>query len=273
MVTTENKLQEYNLTIKASLYGGYVMDKKYKFSYRIMKTIIVISSILMLSGCYKYKRELDFNVNGSVTVKIEMIAKEELIKTQYTSVDDFYAEAEKAVEQGKYRNFEYEKTKTTLDGADAYGIVLKGTVPERLAAGYVANDDFNVEIYKSGFIDKTITVYLNGDSSIEKTEENSYAEYLKNSSSNEFVIRVPWKITSTNGFKDENDSKKVTWDVSDIESGKVSSKELIVSYTDYTIIIAVGVAFVIVVAIVVLLIVLIGKKKGNRGGRMMSVSI
>ena len=109
------------------------MGKKVKLSARLMRMMLVLSSIFMLSGCYKLKRELDFHSNGTVTVKIEAAVQEELIKASYDSVDKFYEDIEGQMGGGYIGNFNYERTKTTMNDSNAYGFILQGTVPTRMA--------------------------------------------------------------------------------------------------------------------------------------------
>ena len=248
------------------------MKREIKALSRLMRLMIIVSGILMLSGCYRLKRELDFHSNGTVTVKIDVAVQEELIKASYDSIDAFYEDIEGEAFGGYIGNFDYERTKTTLNDSNAYGFIMQGTVPARMAGRIVSNGNFDVEINKSGLINKTILITLTSKKDTNDKEQNSYADYMTKSSSDEFIVKVPGKLLATNGFKDENDSRMVSWDISDIENGKTSSKELVVSYLDLTLIIIPLIAIAII-ALIVTIIVLIVKRKKKKRDNMISVSI
>ena len=74
------------------------------------------------------------------------------------------------------------------------------------------------------------------------------------------------------GFKDENDPKMVSWDVSDIDNGKAGSKELIVSYLDLTLVI-IPLVVIVVIALIITLVIILVKKRKKKKDNMVSVSI
>ncbi len=194
-----------------------------------------------------------------------------MIKTAYKSVDEFYTDMQKQLEGSSMAEFDFEKTKSTMDDSNAYGYILRGKLSKEMAAAPLNNGKIKTDIAIGGIVVKEIKISihsLNYNSS--EKDENNYSQYLKSSMVDELYVKVPGKLISTNGFKDDKDSKMVSWDISDVEFGEIEEKELVVRYLDSRIMIIPLAIAIILVGIVV--IVIISKKK-KKGSDSISVSI
>ena len=232
--------------------------------------LIILLSVLMTSGCVQVKRTLEFKHNGSVNVTYEMNVKENFIKTAYNSVDEFYENMQSQLEGSSMADFDFEKVKTTMDDSNAYGYILRGKLPKEYAAAPLNNGKIKTNIAISGIIVKEIKISISSLRDPSSDSDNStYSQYLKSGIVDELNVKVPGKIMSTNGFKDSNDARMVTWDISDVEFGETMEKELVVSYLDTRMLVLPVVAIIILALLIVILVVVIKKKNSAS----MSVSI
>lgn len=204
--------------------------------------IVSIINIFLISECAKIERELDFKTSGLIGIKESVAMQEDLIKLSYNSVDEFYANIDSQFSTGYYLNFKVSKLKTKIKDADAYGYTIEGTTSENIAELLLSSDKLKVDIDWTGIVKKdikiTITSTKNNNQNNHTTSSDdifgnlsdSITDTVVNSISDKFVIRVPGKVLSSNGYVDENDPNLLTWDISDVEMGDVPSKELTVSY-------------------------------------------
>lgn len=241
-----------------------------KQKIKLFVIIQIICILLFMSGCAKIERELEFKRNGLVNMKINLALQEDLIKLSYGSVDDFYNQMDSIY--GHVLNFRLQRVKTTISGKDAYGISVEGAATEEIIEQIFSASGLTTNIERKGFFKKNIKITLTSTSESKEDDESSQ---LANSLAgmtitDNFVVLVPEKVYETNGFISDDDNKKVTWDILDLETGKVRSKELTVSYIDkFAILMTLGIillgflAIVIIIFTIVFAIIVIKKEKAK----------
>ena len=121
---------------------------------------------------------------------------------------------------------------------------------------------------------KNIKITLTSNSIFEENSQSSQliTALVGAAINDSFAVEVPEKVYETNGSVCADNDKRVTWNILDLETGKVRSKELTVSYIDSvaiitTVLIVLFVLLVLIaiLAIIIIIIVAVKNKKKKRG--------
>ncbi|MBR5897001.1 MAG: hypothetical protein IKZ39_05235 [Lachnospiraceae bacterium] len=204
-------------------------------------------------------------------MKLNIALQESLINMSFGSVDEFYEKMDSAYEN--FPDFNIHKIQTEINGADAYGISIEGTATEEIAEEIFSLSGITTEIEKSGYFKKTIKITLTSNSIFEENSQSSQliTTLVGVAINDSFAVEVPEKVYETNGLVSADNDKRVTWNILDLETGKVRSKELTVSYIDTTAIITtviiallVLLALIAILATVIIIIVAVKKKKKKK---------
>ncbi len=215
---------------------------------KLLPALLVIIGIFMASGCMRLDRELEFKSNGNVELSIGVSMAQELIELMYGSKEAFYEDMNNSY--GEYDD-NIENVDFVENDSQWHGVKANAKFSNiKDVEDALTSDDSVFTIEKNGFIKKTITVKIVNES----VTEEDYSSY---GLQDIFAIRVPSKIVSTNGLIDANDNRRATWDLSKVEFGDQTEKEMTVSYINSAPIIIGVVVLLAVVAIVVCIIVII----------------
>ena len=207
--------------------------KKCKIVWLAFLFIVVLS----LSGCVKVRRELVFKSNGMVTCNMDLKVQEELLTMSGTSKDEFF----QTMSQGIDSIMKIKQTQESIDGKTWYGFGGTATLPAVMTDEIVAammGEEVVTSVTRTGFIVKTITIEMSkppsNSTSSEQEDWSKYTEDLgRMGITDDFTIKVPYEIISTNGLLDASDNTRVTWDLYDFELGKTTKKTLTVTYINW----------------------------------------
>ena len=247
------------------------MQEFVKRQIKLFAIIQIICVFLVMSGCAKVERELDFKRSGLITMKLNIALQESLINMTFGSVDDFYENMDSSYEN--FPDFNIHKIQTEINGSDAYGFSIEGTATEEIAEEVFSLSGITTEIEKSGYFKKNIKITLTSNSIFEENSQSSQliTALVGAAINDSFAVEVPEKVYETNGSVCADNDKRVTWNILDLETGKVRSKELTVSYIDSvaiitTVLIVLFVLLVLIaiLAIIIIIIVAVKKKKKKR---------
>lgn len=240
-----------------------------KKTVKAIATIMLFMGIFLFPGCIRIERELDIRSNNSVILTLKYVEQEQFINMMYDSMDEFYADMEnnmKVVEG--YSSFSAEEIKTTIGENDAYGYCIKGKLPLKKIGSVISKESLGFDITNKGFIKKTVRINIISEISDKYDKYGKFTSQIED----DFSVRVPGKIIDTNGFKDENDSRRITWNIADAELNKTDHMELYVSYIDYKSVAVLVISILIFIATIIAVLIII-KKKGNKNSNNLNVSI
>ena len=241
----------------------------------------MLISAFFISGCAKIERELDFKGNGLIGIRMTAVVQEDVIKLAYKSVDDFYAQSDSQFSTGYYLNFKVSKIKTTIKDSDAYGYSIEGSAPEMIIEKLFTSDDMATDIEQSGFIKRKIKITLTSKKQPQQNNNqsnngsfddlaNGITDSMMGMISDTFIVTVPGKILSTNGYEDMDDAHKVTWDIASVEMGDTPSKVLEVTYLNtrpIVIFIVLAIICILLLAGIFLIVFFVLKKSKKNGKR------
>lgn len=231
---------------------------------------LLFGIILLFSGCIQMNRGVEFKANGMIYVTMDVKVAESLISLSGQSSDEFL----QGLTQGVNGVMKINSFKETIDGETWYGVGGNGTVPGLMAEDVIAammGEDVTTTVTRTGFFVKNIQIDISKNPTA-NTQTDDYSQYIaefgRMGITDDFVIKVPYEIISTNGMIDGNDDTRVTWDLYDFDMGNTTSKSLTLSYINWTPIIigliVVGVILLVIVPIIIILNVIRVKKKRRR---------
>ena len=235
---------------------------------KIVWLVFLLIVVLALSGCVKIRRELVFNSNGMVTCNIDLKVQEELLTMSGTSKDEFF----QTMSQGIDSVMKIKQTQESVDGKTWYGFGGTATLPSAMTDEIVAammGEEVVTSVTRTGFIVKTITIEMSktpsNSTSSGQEDWSKYTEDLgRMGITDDFTIKVPYEIISTNGLLDAADNTRVTWDLYDFELGKTTQKTLTVTYINWLPIIIILILILVIFFIIAPAIIIPNAIKGAR---------
>ena len=164
--------------------------------------------------------------------------------------------------------YRVEDVKETIDGTPYAGSAAYATIPEsdaESALEEIMGDDVTVTVTRSGVLLKTVIVDIVNNSSTANTNVSKYtggAGAGMMGIADDFVIRVPYYVVSTNGEKKSKNFREVTFDLMQFDSDQVSEVHMEVTYLNlFPIILFGGIGLACIIAMIVILIVVNKKRK------------
>lgn len=230
------------------------MNKSKRLIKNSILAIFAVSIMLMFSGCVNAYREIEFTKFGFVKGTIDIKAREDYVMTSGKSKDEFVQDLTKHLNS----LMNVSSYQANIYGINWYGAGGTVTVPkskQQVLFEALLTNDVDVTVTESGFFVKDIRVDLKNNTSsaggIEADFEALVTDIAKyDGVSDDFAIKVPYKIQSTNGIIDSSDPTKATWDLYDFDVKPGSKKTLTITYVNWTPIIigliAVGVILLII---------------------------
>ena len=235
-----------------------------------LSVTFLIGIMLLLSGCIKMNREVEFKPFGLIYCSMDFKVSEKLITMSGQSSDDFL----QGLTQGVNGVMKINSFKETIDGETWYGIGGNCTLPKTMAQDLFSalmGEDVSTTVTQSGFLVKKIQIDISKLPSA-NNQLDDYSQYAaelgRMGITDDFTIKVPYEIISTNGMIDANDDTRVTWDLYDFDMGSTTSKSLTLTYINWTPVIigliVLGVVLFIIVPIIIISNVVRAKKKRRR---------
>ena len=247
------------------------MKSKKRAAKFFAATLLFVLTAITFSGCIKVERGVEFKLNGTVEGKLDIKVSEDMLFDEDQKPEDVIEDMTKGID-GIMELKSYEET---IDAKKWYGFAGSCAVPKEMAGSMISTlvgENYDVSYANTGFIMKKIQItvvkkpeaYNPASESLDE-ESASYAKMM--GFSDEFSIKVPSKIVSTNGTLDPLDNTRATWDLYMYEMGNTpdTTKYMTVTYMNWIpVYIAAGVFGVIIlsgVAIAVVNIVKIVRRK------------
>lgn len=226
-------------------------------------SLFLILFVLCASGCFRLKREAEFKWNGTIDCAFDFGITEKAMLLSGVSKDELLNDMSKNI--GTVMPLTSYK-EIARDGETYYGSRGKSTLPSNMAdvaIGALIGTEADTRVTRNGFLNKTIYIQIKLKSvPVQDDMLKAVQTVGRYGIEDEFSIKVPYKITSTNGMIDSNDDRRVSWDLYDFDTGKETSKVLTLSYFDWTpVFIILG---VVVISTTVVLIVVNAVKRSRR---------
>ena len=231
---------------------------------RITALLAVAAMIACLAGC-NYVHGIEISIFGNAKVFKAQSMTEEVIANSYGDVNTFYSNVEDSYKDTGYTVERY--TETDSAGQVAYG--YKALSPS-LGSASVApeleklmGEDFSITYDNSGFVTRNVSVTI-------KCSGDPLEGYEQYGITDEFTIKAPGPILSTDGDKVEGEANTVKWDIASLEFGAETEKTCTLIYLNPLVLIIAGA--VILIAIVVLIIILSSKAAKKRDEEMNAIA-
>lgn len=246
------------------------LEKKTMKKIKKLSIALLFGIILLFSGCIKMNRGVEFKANGMIYFTMDARVSEKLISLSGQNSDEVL----QGLTQGVNGVMKVNSFKEKIDGETWYGISGNGTVPKMMAQDVIAammGEDVTTTVTQSGFWVKTIQIDISKNpTNNNQTDDYSeyFAEFGRMGIEDEFVIKVPYEIISTNGMIDGNDDTRVSWDLYDFDLGNTTTKSLTLTYINWTPIviglIVIGIILFVIVPVIIIVNVIRVKKKRRR---------
>ena len=213
---------------------GLIVKKK-----RIALVVWILSITLLLSGCVRFRREVEFHRNGTISCELNFAVTDDYIQMSGESSEEFLEKRFIGIKNFmSIESFEEEVGNDKLSGVRGKCTLPKGMKETVLSTILGAAND--VTITQKGFFVKKIQIDVNRPAT-DKSEflgelAGIAANMVKDVVDDEFRIRVPYAVAETNGERDLLDSRTVSWDLYDFDTGGTDSFTMTVSYIDWGII-------------------------------------
>ncbi len=222
---------------------------------KLTALFIAAAFIACLAGC-KYVHGIEISMFGNAKVFEAQTMTEEVIANSYGDVDTFYSNVEDSYQGTGYTVERF--TENEASGQVAYG--YKALSPSMASASIapelqkLMGEDFVITYDNTGFFTKNVTVSLtcNGDP-LEGYEQYELGD--------EFTIKTPGPVLSSNGVNSADSANTVVWDIAALEFGAETQMTLTVSYLNPLIFLIAGCLLVIVIVLVIILVMNNAKKK------------
>ena len=247
---------------------GLIVKKK-----RIALVVWILSITLLLSGCVRFRREVEFHRNGTISCEVNLAVTDEYVQMAGESSKEFLESRFIGI-----KNFMTIESYDEVIGKDKLsGVRGKCTLPKSMtetAFSTILGAANQVTITKKGFFVKTIQI----DVERPATDKSEFlgelagiaASMVKDAVNDEFRIRVPYAVADTNGKRDAIDPRTVSWDLYDFDTGGTDSCTMTVSYIDWGVIIICIIGVVVLLHIIGGIITIVNVTKAKRRRRALA---
>lgn len=228
---------------------------------KIIKVFSLILVCLLMSSCVKYHANMIINNDGSVEFNFISAIKKEYAD-QYNQSQDYSELKEEGFLIDEYTDKEYKGYKISKHYATIDSISSEDIKTSTLTK----NDDkfFNV---KKGFFKNTYTAKLESKDTEEMKDNVSM--YQDDSSTQElnellksfdlkFNLNLPTKVVSSNATTTSSDGKNLQWDLTNMKDQYIEFT--FVLYNTNNILLACGLALIILAILIVVIRYLMGTK-------------